>query len=132
MTLYIILAIIAVVVLFFIAAGLWDSKKIGAGVSTALLIVIVGVNFISFGTKTDVIIKIMEKERIAESDGGRWLIHTEDETFENTDAMLHGKYGSTDLQRKLQVERKYNCQVNGFRVRLTSSYRNILKCEEVQ
>lgn len=102
-------------------------------IAVILCVGIVGFNYwLSFGTERTVQIEIEGKERIAEGKGGKWMVYAKSgETFENTDAWFHGKTDSTDFQRSLKVGHTYKCEVNGLRVHLFSSYRNVLRCREV-
>jgi hypothetical protein len=100
----------------------------------ALLVVILTIFFwwLSFGTEHTETIKVADKERIAEGEGGKWVIYgADDQTYENTDAWYHGKSDSTNLQRKIKVGQTYKCKVNGVRFTVLSWYKNILSCERV-
>lgn len=52
--------------------------------------------------------------------------------YEDTDAPLHGKFNSSDLFAQLQVGKTYDCDLNGYRSHLGSSYQNLLSCTQVQ
>lgn len=79
-------------------------------------------------------ITVKDKERIMDRDGlgSRYLVWSEDETFENVDSMLFGKFNSSDLQGKLEIGKTYKCEVLGWRVQILSMYRNLIDCEEVK
>lgn len=102
------------------------------GVGLLILGFVVFSIWASFGTVETVTIKVKDKERVTQGSGdtqeNKYLVFTEDETFENTDAMLHGKFNSSDLYGKLDKGKSYECKVNGYRVGFMSSYRNLLEC----
>lgn len=135
MILFIIIALIVGVVL--IGVGLFFSSEEGrtwpffAGVGLWLALTAF-FWYASWGTKTTETILVERTERIAEGNDGKWVVYEQDgETFENTDAWFQGKTDSTDLQRELLAGHTYECEVNGWRITLLSSYRNVLRCHEV-
>jgi hypothetical protein len=77
-------------------------------------------------------ITIKDKERIMDryGKGSRYLVWSEDETFENVDSLIFGKFNSSDLQGKLEIGKTYKCEVFGLRVQILSMYRNLIDCEE--
>jgi hypothetical protein len=89
----------------------------------------------SFATQAHVSIVITHLDDQATSKGHHYLIagrfaDGHQEVFENTDAWLHGKTTSSNLQFSLHTGEHVNCLVNGFRNGLFSSYRNILSCTQ--
>ena len=79
-------------------------------------------------------ITIKDKERVVDRDGqgSRYLIWTDDETFENVDSLIKGKFNSSDLYGKLEEGKTYDCKVYGWRNGFFSWYRNIIECKEVK
>ncbi len=79
-------------------------------------------------------ITVDSKERITDNDGdkvvSKYMIFTENEVFENTDAPLLMKFNSSDLYNKLKVDSTYTVKVYGFRIPFMSQYRNIIKIEK--
>lgn len=105
-----------------------------------LFVGIIGVGIvgaIGYFDEEEIIITVTEKERVMDrhnSDGdvdSRYLIWSDEETFENVDSLLKWKFNSSDLYGQLKVGETYRCQVYGWRVRFLSSYRNIVKCTPV-
>ena len=78
-------------------------------------------------TVDDLNCKVQEKERIANSGGGKYLIFCEDKVLENTDAMFHLKFDSSDIYRKIETGKEYNFKVYGWRIKPLSIYKNIIK-----
>lgn len=76
-------------------------------------------------------ITISDKDRITTGYGenitSKYIIYTEDEVFENTDALFFGKWNSADLQNQLKVGETYNVKVAGCRITYLSSFRNIIE-----
>ena len=115
------------------------SGFIGAVVLLAVAVllgaIIVGIcNFAgSYLHNETVTFTVTEKERIMDRDGSgsRYLIWSENETFENIDSLVKGKFNSSDLYGKLKVGETYTCEVYGWRNGFFSSYRNIVKCEGI-
>lgn len=76
------------------------------------------------------------KERVVSGSGDNmssyYLIFTENETFENSDALFHGKFNSSDIYGKLREGFYCSARVYGFRVPFLSMYRNIISvsCNE--
>jgi len=79
-------------------------------------------------------ITVTDKERIVTGSGentsSKYLVYTENEVFQNTDNILFLKFGSADVQNRLRVDSTYTVKVNGYRIPLTSSFRNILEIVE--
>lgn len=72
-----------------------------------------------------------EKERITSGSGNnissKFIVYTENEVFENTDSWLFFKFSSADLQNKLEVGKRYQVKVAGWRIPFLSWYRNIVE-----
>jgi hypothetical protein len=91
---------------------------------------------VHYNTQDTVTATITDKDRIVERDGdggtrSKYLIFTDQETFENTDSLLAGKFNSSDVYGRLKVGDVCRFKVNGFRNGFLSMYRNILEatCE---
>lgn len=73
---------------------------------------------------------IQDKERIVTGSGdqqvSKYLIFTDQETFENVDSWLALKFNSSDVYGSIIEGAKCEFVVTGFRVPLLSWYRNIL------
>lgn len=84
--------------------------------------------------ETEVTLTVKDKERIVDRDGSgsRYLIWTDDETFENIDVMMKGKFNSSDLYGQLERGKTYTCRVHGWRNGFFSMYRNLISCKEVE
>lgn len=88
----------------------------------------------NFGTRdivTDVV--VTDKERITTGSGdamsSKYLVFTEHEVFENTDAFLALKFNSSDIQGQIGVGETCTLRVYGWRVPFLSMYRNILEAD---
>jgi hypothetical protein len=96
--------------------------------------------YISTSTVEDVTFTVTKSERVTYKHGddydSKYLIWTTkadgtDEVFEDTDTMWFGKFNSSDLYGKLKPCHTFNAQVNGWRMPMWSTYRNILKAHDV-
>jgi len=83
-------------------------------------------------TSAVVDIKVDGKERVQTQDSSKYLVFTEKEVFENTDALFRFKFDSSDLYGKLKEGGKYQCDVYGWRISFFSMYRNLVSCTEVK
>ena len=57
----------------------------------------------------------------------KYLVYTEGEVFENTDALFSGKFNSSDVNGVLERGKMYKVKVYGWRIPFFSQYRNIVK-----
>lgn len=102
---------------------------------TAVIIFLaIGVNvFKPFVSRDSVTITITDKERIVTGSGdslsSKYLVHGENETFQNSDCWLLFKFDSSDVQRDLKVGGTYTIDVYGWRIPFLSWYRNIIEIE---
>lgn len=98
-----------------------------------LAIFLVPLSAYQLGTKDTVTVIITGKERVATGSGDslshKYLVFTEHETFQNTDALFHLKYSSSDIQGKLRDGRAYDLEVYGWRIPFLSMYRNIISAK---
>lgn len=74
---------------------------------------------------------ITDKTVKRSGDSDQYLIFTNKGTFKDTDSILFFKFDSSDLYGKLLVGHTYNCDTFGYRLGLTSSYKNLINCKEV-
>lgn len=57
----------------------------------------------------------------------KYLVFTESEVFENTDAFWALKFNSSDIQGQIGVGETCTLRVYGWRIPFLSMYRNILE-----
>lgn len=89
---------------------------------------------IAYCTSVETIeVTVSDKERITtgsgESISSKFLVYSEDEVFENTDAWMFFKFASSDLQNNLKVDSTYTVKVAGWRVPFLSMYRNVVSIQ---
>ncbi|WP_431911639.1 hypothetical protein [Nonomuraea jabiensis] len=77
-------------------------------------------------------ITVQDKDRVC--DGGkdgtcRYLIFTDQGTYENTDTLFAGKFDSSNVQGRMKVGRTYEVEVRGWRIPFLSTYPNITQIE---
>ena len=84
-------------------------------------------------TKAEVEATVSDKERITYKSGesikSKYLIFTDVETFECTDALMYWKFNSSDMYGKIERGKKYRFTVYGWRIPFFSSYRNIINVQ---
>lgn len=87
------------------------------------------------GTVENYIVTIEDKERITTGSGEdishKYLIFTEEKTFENTDALFHFKFNSSDIQGRMKIGKTYKVKTYGWRIPFFSTYENILSVSEL-
>ena len=83
-----------------------------------------------YWTAENVTIMVSGKERIAEEGGGKYLVFTEGEVFQNTDCLFRGKFNSSDVYGQLEPGKSYRALVYGWRIPFFSMYRNIVRISE--
>lgn len=85
----------------------------------------------SNSNKEVVTIKVTDKERVTTGTGSsfssKYLIYTDNEVFEDTDALLYSKFNSSDIYGKLHKDSTYKVVVVGMRIPVLSMYRNIIE-----
>lgn len=69
---------------------------------------------------------VNSKERVTTDRNSKYLVFTDTETLENTDALFHLKYNSSDIYSELQIGETYKAKVYGWRIPFLSRYRNIV------
>jgi hypothetical protein len=84
-----------------------------------------------FASVDEITMNVTEKERIAYEQGSRYLVWTENEVFENTDAWIFLKFDSSDIYGKIKVGHTYKTKVVGWRIPFFSWYRDIINVEEL-
>lgn len=83
----------------------------------------------AYGTKETVTVTVTEKTVKRTDNDDQYMIFTEGEVFKNTDALLNGKFDSSDLYGKIKAGSTCTFKVNGWRIPFFSAYRNILTAD---
>jgi hypothetical protein len=100
-----------------------------------MLILSIIFNVVRLNHSEIIIIKVTGTERITETSGSgkdlsvtsKYLVFTENETFENIDETFAGKWNSSDFQGRFAKDSTYKVKVVGWRIPMTSTYRNIVQ-----
>lgn len=100
-----------------------------------MILIMIVYNVIRLNTSEIITIRVTGTERITETSGqgkdlnvtSKYLVFTENETFENTDETFLGKWNSSDFQGKFAKDSTYKVKVIGWRIPITSTYRNIVE-----
>ena len=89
--------------------------------------------FIQRATATTVIITVEDKgTKRSGSNMDKYLIYTDNGTYEITDSIAFFRWNSSDLYGSLKVGSTYECTVCGFRNPFLSSYENIITAIEIK
>jgi len=100
------------------------------GLVPAMILTFIGLEVAYYQTSETVTFTVTDKETKVTSDGenvsSKYIVFTENETFENTDLLFGGKFNSSDIQGKLKRGETYTADVYGWRVPFFSMYRNIV------
>ena len=80
---------------------------------------------------------VTEKQTKRYDKSDKYLIFTKNDqgevrVFENTDSLFRGKFNSSDVYGSLEIGKKYNLGVVGYRNGLVSMYENIIVVKEVK
>lgn len=101
------------------------------GLTIALFIGIVGIEFARFAHKETVKTTVTGKERIVKGNldniESYYLIYTEDGTLKLEDELLYGNFKSSDWYGKIKVDSTYEFTTIGWRIGFFSAYPNIVK-----
>lgn len=89
--------------------------------------------FIQRATATTVIITVEDKgTKRSGSNMDKYLIYTDNGTYEITDSIAFFRWNSSDLYGSMKIGSTYECTVCGFRNPFLSSYENIITATEVK
>lgn len=88
--------------------------------------VLIAAEAVHYTTQEWVTVTIWDKDR-----DGHYMVHTDQESFTNSDSVLAFKFNSSDVQRQLREGQEYRLLVTGFRIPVLSMYRNILDYQVV-
>lgn len=62
----------------------------------------------------------------------KYLIYTDNGTYEITDSLTYWRWDSSDLYGEIKVGKTYRAKVYGWRIPFLSSYKNIVSVKEVK
>ena len=105
-----------------------------------MIIIIIGAAVFSIsGQYNDATYSVVvnDKERIADRDGGYYLIFCQDPNtkayyeFKCEDTFLRGKFDSSRFYNQIKEGNQYEFTVVGWRIPIFSMYPNIIKMEEI-
>lgn len=103
-----------------------DLRTIGSIAAAVGILALLSPAIFHFSTRDTVQVKVIKTERVSEGSNSKYLIFTENETFENVDSMLAFKFNSSDVYGRINEGAECTFDVAGKRWRILSMYRNIL------
>lgn len=68
---------------------------------------------------------VLDKERVCDTSECQYLVFTEDGTFKIADSFIIGRWNSSDLYGRIQVDERYEITSIGWRIPFLSEYPNI-------
>lgn len=83
-------------------------------------------------SETTVTFTVEDKAIKRYSDDDKYLVYTDNGTYEITDSLVYWRWNSSDLYGKIKVGKTYEAKVYGWRIPIFSSYKNIVSVEEVE
>lgn len=106
-------------------------------VTTIVLVLIafsiIGMPFIKRATETTITITVEDKGiKNSGENSDKYLIYTDNGTYEITDTIAYFRWNSSDLYGEMKVGYTYECKVCGWRVPFLSFYENIIEAKEVR
>lgn len=96
-----------------------------------LLLTLGGIGYCQYGTQEQITAKVEDKDIKRNGEVDLYMVYTDQEVLVNSDAMMHGKFNSSDVWANIEIGNCYRFDVFGYRIPLFSSYRNIIKQSEV-
>ena len=72
-------------------------------------------------------ISVIDKQRVSYGSSSKYIVFSDEESFENTDSMFNSKYNSSDIYSHFHVGCSYEISVYGKRIPFFSVYRNIIE-----
>lgn len=110
------------------------------------LITALAIIAVIFGICGGGILKVMNKQELTitvtdkgtkkysnkDSTSEKYLIYTDETTYEITDSLFKWRWDSSDLYGRIQVGHTYVIETGGYRIPFLSMYQNIYKATEVE
>lgn len=114
-------------------------KNFGIGLIAAAVAAVLAVGIatlVYFGSIKETVrtgCTVVDKDRVSKSEGGSDMrIYTEGcGNLKVSDALLKGKFNSSDTYRKLEVGHTYDLTTTGYRVGFLSAFPNVIAAEEI-
>jgi len=108
-------------------------------VALLAILIIVGVfskAVVSYTTERTVAVTVTGAERVcnstSEGSDCRYLVYTDQTTYENTDSLWRWKWNSSDLHGSLEEDASYELTIIGFRLGFLSWYPNVIRAERAE
>lgn len=82
-------------------------------------------------SETTVTFTVEDKAIKRYDEDDKYLVYTDNGTYEITDSLVYLRWDSSDLYGKIKVGETYEAKVYGWRIPIVSSYKNIVSVTEV-
>ena len=99
-------------------------------VAIAIAIILLIIPIAERASETTVTFTVEDKAIKRYRDDDKYLVYTDNGTYEITDSLVYWRWDSSDLYGKIKVGETYEAKVYGWRIPIFSSYKNIVSIEE--
>ena len=107
--------------------------EVSVGCFILMLLILIPIHlFMEYGNKQTTTCTVKEKWIKRYDDSDVYLVKCGNEVYAITDLFFIGKFNSSDLYSKLQINHKYKITTTSYRIPFLSSYKNINKLKEVK
>lgn len=105
------------------------------GAVGVIAVLVGGFYYNYFQTEGYVEVTVNKTERVSYGSGGsiqhKYLVYTDQDTYQCTDSLLFGKFDSSNIYGSLQSGQRYRLHVVGWRWHFGSWYKNILGANRI-
>ena len=91
----------------------------------------IGCEVAYYNSNDKVTIDVIDKDVKRNGNSDKYLIYTDNTTYEVTDLFWHFDFYSSDEYGHIKVGKTYECDCYGWRIGWLSWYKNIKNCKEI-
>ena len=109
------------------------SSGSGAFVGLGIIVLVLGLLLVAKGcagyyNDSPVTFKVTGKESVNTQDGHEYRVYSDDEVYVMGDSLIKGRFRTANDYARLQIGQTYTCTSWGWRIPITSSFKNIRDC----
>ena len=101
-------------------------------IAITIAIVLLIIPIAERASETTVTFTVEDKAIKRYDDDDKYLVYTDNGTYEITDSLVYWRWDSSDLYGEIKVGETYEAKVYGWRIPIFSSYKNIVSVEEAE
>jgi hypothetical protein len=97
----------------------------------ALALIIIGLGIkgcAGYYDDSPITLKVTGKESVNTTDGHEYRVYSDNEVYVMGDSLLKGRFRTANDYARLQIGQTYTCTSWGWRIPITSSFKNIRDC----